>query len=88
VEAQTLRRQCSRRGPGDCVQFIAIANASNSVKSSFGDVEAWNPDSMMAARNGGETVEFRRVMASETEKDPADWSCQYKSQLGVDARIS
>jgi hypothetical protein len=42
----------------------------------------------MAARNGGETVEFRRVMASETEKDPADWPCQYKSQLGVDARIS
>ena len=75
VETETLRRHCSRDGPGDCPHPIAVANASNIEKLSTGDVETFVPDSMMAARNGGVTLRFRRAIASEMEIDPADWPC-------------
>jgi hypothetical protein len=43
---------------------------------------------MMPARNGGVTPGFRRVMASETDQDPAEWPCNTKVSYGVMARIS
>ena len=46
------------------------------------------PDNMMAARNGAASVEFRRVMASETDLDPADWPCQNKKSVIVKPRAS
>jgi hypothetical protein len=37
----------------------------------------------MPARNGGVTPGSRRVMASETDQDPADWPCNNKVSYGV-----
>jgi hypothetical protein len=88
VEAGTLRRHCSRCGPGGFPHPIAMANASNIEKLSTGDVETFSPDSMMPERNGGVTPGFRRVMAIETDEDPAEWPCNIKVSYVVTARIS
>ena len=42
----------------------------------------------MPARNGGVTPGFRRVMAFETDEDPAEWPCNIKISYRVTARIS
>ena len=81
VEAETLRRHRSCRGACDSVHPMAVANFLKLEKSAVSDLETSTPDNMMAARNGAASVEFRRVMASETDLDPADWPCQNKSHL-------
>src|SRR6266852_5063496 len=78
VEAGTLRRHCSRCGPGGCPHPIAVANASNIEKLSAGDAETFAPDSMMPARNGGTTSGSLRAMAKVTDQDPADCPCNTK----------
>ena len=88
VEAGTLRRHLSRCGPGGFLHPIAVANLSNILKLSTGDVEPLAPDSMMPARNGGARSGSRRVMAIETDKDPADWPCNIKVSYRVMPRIS
>ena len=67
VEAETLRRHCSRSEPGGCLHPIAVANASKFENLGSGDLETSAPDSIMPARNGGVAVEFRRAMASDTD---------------------
>jgi len=74
-----LRRHSSRCGPGDCEHPIAVANVSKGLKLGWGAVETFSPESKMAARNGGTTDEFRRVMASEMDMPPADWPCERKN---------
>jgi len=64
---------------GDCEHPIAVANASKFLKLGWGAAETFSPESKMAARNGGTTDEFRRVMASEMDMPPADWPCERKS---------
>jgi hypothetical protein len=80
AEAGILRRHSSRSGPGDCEHPIAVANASKNEKLGLGNVETLSPESMMAARNGGMMLEFRRVMASEMASAPAEWPCQRKNR--------
>ena len=82
TEAEILRRQCSRGGPGGCVHPIAVANTSKFEKLSMGNIETFAPDNIIPARKGGVQVEFRRAMASETDLDPADWPFHSTSQLG------
>ena len=73
MEAGTVRRHWSRRGPGGCPHPIAVANASNIEKLTTGDAETLAPESMMPARNGGATPGSPwRVMASETDQAPAE----------------
>ena len=81
VDAETLRRHCSRDAPGLSVHPTAVANALKFEKSSSGGVETCTDESMMPARNGADSDEFRREMASETDPDPADWPCKRKRQV-------
>ena len=41
----------------------------------------------MPARNGVATPGFRRLMASETDHDPAEWPYNAKVSYGVISRI-
>ena len=81
VDAETLRRHCSRDRPGSWVHPTAVANALNFRKLSSGRVESCADESMMPARNGADSDESRRVIASETDLDPADWPCQRKRHV-------
>ena len=81
VDAETLRRHCSRDEPGTWVHPTVVANALKFEKSSLGGVETCVSESIMPARNGVDSDEFRRVIASETDPDPADWPCQRKRQV-------
>ena len=80
VDAETLRRHCSRDAPGLSVHPTAVANALKFAKLGLGEVETCASESMMPARNGADSDEFRRAIASETDPDPADWPCQLKRQ--------
>jgi hypothetical protein len=42
----------------------------------------------MPARNGAGTPGSRRLMASETDVDPAEWPCNTKVSYSVTGRIS
>lgn len=66
-------KHASLAGPGDCVQFIAVAKpskASNAVGlngARFGEA----PENNIAALNGGSTG--CRETNSATDSAPADW---------------
>src|SRR5712691_622629 len=88
VVAGMLRKHFSRCEPGGCAHPMAVANSSKIVKLSMGVVETCTPDNKMPARNGAANVEFRRVMASDTDEDPAEWPCQRESWFCMSVCIS